>query len=342
MKNRLSIFIISLLCMVMLVACASDSSSVTTESSSEAAGTTASAQNETIADASGMRIGALKGPTTMGIANLLSEKYLGDVSFTMSAAADEVVAAVVKGEVDIALVPANVAAILYQKTEHKISVIDINTLGVLYIVDKSGDIKSIKDLEGKKLYMTGKGTTPDYVLQYLLKNNGVDINAVDINFCSEAAEVITSMAADEKAVGLLPQPFVTTAMMKDDSLKIALDLTEEWEKVNSNSKLLTGVTIVRNEYLENNPDMVKAFIAAHKKSVDAAAADLDKTAGYIEELRIVGAGVVKKAFDKCHIVCITGAEMQKDLSGYIQTLLDMDPATVGGTLPDNGFYYINE
>lgn len=345
MKKYISAIILSTLLVCIIAGCAAKSSEEIKDSTASATTTTTASKENAAVDVE-MRVASLKGATTMGIVNMMYDDSLGNykdkTEFSILTAADEIVSAIVKKEVDIALVPANVAAILYKKTEQQIKVIDINTLGVLYIVDRDGSVKSISDLEGKDLYMTGKGTTPDYALQYLMSKCGVDSSKVNITYCSEAAEVITQMENNKSAVGLLPQPFVTTAIMKDENLKIALDLTEEWDKVSNGSQLVTGVTIVRKEFLENKPEAVEAFMNAHKKSVEFSKNDLETTAQRIEEKGIVKAGVVMKAYDMCHITCITGNEMQKALSGYIQALLDIDASTVGGSLPDNSFYYINE
>lgn len=290
-----------------------------------------------------IRVAALKGPTTMGLVGMMSENLLGDyqekTSFTMKTAADEIVAAVVKNEVDIALVPANVASVLYSKTEGGVKVIDINTLGVLYVVAKDDSIQSMADLKGKTLYMTGKGTTPDLALQFLLAKNGMTTDDIHVEYCAEATEVVSRMAEDDSTIGLLPQPFVTTVLMKDETMKIVLDLTAEWNKVADDSQLLTGVTIVRKEFAEQYGEVVNAFIEAHEKSVQMGKDNLDKTAQRIEEQDIVKAPVAKKAYEACHIVCISGAEMKTALQGYLKALFDLQPTAVGGKLPEEDFYY---
>ncbi len=278
----------------------------------------------------------------MGIANMEYEDYMGEytdlMDYYMATQSDEIVTMLVKGELDIALVPANLASVLYNKTEGGVSVIDINTLGVLYIVECGDSINSISDLEGKTLYMTGKGTSPDYVLQYLLSKNGLSTDDLTIEYKSEASEVAAILAEDDTAIGLLPQPYVTTAMMSNENLHIALDLTEEWDKV-ADSSLLTGVTIVRNEFLEEYPDVVDTFIEAHAKSVAAGEEDLETTCQRIEELDIIKSAVALKAYEYCNIVCISGDDIEPALSGYLQVLYDLDASSVGGSLPGEDFYY---
>lgn len=199
----------------------------------------------------------------MGLVNMMDEHP--EYSYTMETAADAITAGIVSGDLDIALVPANLASVLYNKTQGGISVIDINTTSVLYIVSSDENLASMKDLAGKTVYLTGKGTTPDYVLQYLLAANDMSADDVTLEYKSEATEVASVLAEDPDAIGLLPQPFVTAACMQNDQLKDVLSLEDEWEKVQSGS-IVTGVTIVRNEFLSEHQDLVDEFLAAHEKS----------------------------------------------------------------------------
>lgn len=323
----------------------------TTAAETTAAETTAAETSETEATepaaSAAVRVGSLKGPTSMGLVHLMDAAKTGDTAnsyeFTMVTAADELIAKVASSELDIALVPANVASVLYNKTKGAVSVIDINTLGVLDIVTSDDSIASIADLKGKTIYMTGKGTSPDYVFRYLLSENGLTENDVTIEFKSEPTEVAAILKEQKDAIGLLPQPFVTAACAQNDSLKIVLDLTKEWQAVQGEggSQLVTGVTIARNDFLNSNPDAVTSFLKEHAASAEFTNSKPDEASELIAELGIVAkAPLAKKAIPYCNITCITGEEMQTALSGYLQVLFDQNPASVGGTLPENGFYYI--
>lgn len=292
-----------------------------------------------------VRIAGLKGPTTMGLVNLLDMEQQGtaalDYDLQLYGTADEIVPGLIKGELDMAAIPANLAAALYQKTKGGIQVMAVNTLGVLYVVEKGDTVHSMADLAGRTILSTGKGTTPEYLLRYLLEKNGLDPDKdVKIQYCSEATEVTAQMAAAQKdAIAVLPQPYVTAAGMKDPSLRVALDLTAEWDKV-SDSQLVTGVTVVRTQYAQERPDVVEAFLQEYAQSVRTANADLDRTAALCEQQGVVAkAAIAKKALPACNIVCRTGDEMQKDVSAYLSVLCAADPAAVGGKLPDEGFYW---
>ena len=213
---------------------------------------------------SGVRIAGLKGPTTMGLVNLLDMERSGKASqhydLQLYGAADEIVPKLIKGELDMAAIPANLAATLYQKTNGGIQVMAVNTLGVLYVVEKGDSIHSFADLKGRTILSTGKGTTPEYVLRYLLPQNGIDPDKdVTIEYYSEATEVTAQMANTDNAIAVLPQPYVTAAGLQDETLRVALNLTEEWNKV-ADTQLITGVTVVRKEYAEEHPDVVAAFL----------------------------------------------------------------------------------
>ena len=283
--------------------------------------------------------------TTMGLVNLLAMEQNGTASqnydLHLYGAADEVVPKLIKGEVDIAAIPANLAATLYQKTSGGIQVMAVNTLGVLYVVEKGDTVHSFADLKGRTILSTGKGTTPEYVLRYLLRKNGIDPDKdVKIEYYSEASEVTAQMAATKKdAIAVLPQPYVTAAQMKDSSLRVVLDLTREWNKV-CDTQLITGVTVVRTAYAEEHPEEVINFLKDYQKSVDAANDDLDGTAALCEEVGVVAkAAIAKKALPKCNIVYRIGDEMKADVNAYLQVLYDASPAAVGGKLPDANFYY---
>ena len=290
-----------------------------------------------------LRIAGLKGPTTMGLVNLLSMEKNGtaamDYDLQLYGAADEIVPKLIKGNLDI---PANLAATLYQKTNGGIQVLAVNTLGVLYVVEKGDTVHSFADLKGRTILSTGKGTTPEYVLRYLLTKNGLDPDKdVKIEYYSEASEVTAQMAATKKdAIAVLPQPYVTAAQMKDSELRVVLDLTKEWNKV-CDTQLITGVTVVRTAYAEDHPDVVQAFLNDYEKSVNAANTDIDGTAALCEEIGVVAkAAIAKKALPKCNIVYRRGEEMKKDISAYLQVLYDASPAAVGGKLPDDNFYWV--
>lgn len=323
------------------------STEAATEAVTEAAAETSSEAAATADSNVTVRVGSLKGPTSMGLVQLMDQAANGKAAcsydFTMVTAADELLGKMVSGDLDIALVPANVASVLYNKTEGGVAVIDINTLGVLDIVASDDSIKSIADLKGKTLYLTGKGTTPDYVIHYLLKENGLSEDDVTLEFKSEAAEVAAVLKEQPDAIGLLPQPFVTVACAQNENLKIVLDLTQEWQAVQGEggSQLVTGVTVVRKEFLEENQQAVDAFLAEHLASANFTDEQPDQTAELIAAAGIIEkAPIAKKALPYCNITCITGNDMKAALSGYLQVLFDQDAKSVGGKLPEADFYYI--
>lgn len=290
-----------------------------------------------------LRVASLKGPTSMGLVafmkNVEKDQEFG-YDFSMFTAADEIVPLIVKGEIDIAAIPANLAAILYHKTKGEISVLNINTLGVLYVVEHNSTIASFSDLKGRKIYMTGKGTTPEYVFRYLMKENGLGEEDIHLEFKSEATEIANLLSTEPDAVAVLPQPFVSVAKMQNESLSIALDLTKEWERVSmSKSNCVTGVTVVRKEVLEKNKKMVEAFLAKQEESVHYVNANVEEVASWMEEYDIVKANVAIEAIPYCNLSYIAGKEMKEQLSGYLKVLYELNPESIGGSLPEDAFYY---
>ena len=295
----------------------------------------------------GVRVGSLKGPTSMGLVYLMDKAQKGETEnhyeFTMTGAADELVGKIASGDLDIALIPANVASVLYTKTQKNVTVLDINTLGVLYVVASDDSIASVADLKGKTVYMTGKGTTPEYVMNYLLKENGLAAGDVDLQFKSEATEVASLLKENPKAIGVLPQPLATAACVQNEALKPVVDLTEAWNALNqdSGSMLVTGVTIVRSDFLRENRSPIQMFLEDHRESAQYAVDHVDETAELVAAAGIVEkAPIAKKALPYCNIVCMTGQEMKDALSGYLNVLYEQDAKSVGGQLPGDDFYYM--
>ena len=291
------------------------------------------------------RIAALKGPTAMGLVKLMSDDpQSADGSlydFTLAGAADEVTPSLIKGDLDLACVPANLASVLYNKTEGQIVTLAVNTLGVIYIVENGNAVQSMADLAGKTVVAAGKGSTPEYALRYLLTENGIDPDTdVTIDWKSEHAECVAALASGAATIALLPQPFVTVAQTKIEGLRVALDLTAEWDALDNGSGLITGVVVARKSFVEEHPAAVSAFLQDYAASVDWVNGNNADAAQLISEYGIVEAApVAEKALPHCNIVCITGEEMGSRLSGYLQVLFDAEPTSVGGKLPGDDFYY---
>jgi len=294
-----------------------------------------------------IRVGSLKGPTSMGILFMMEkagqEQTDSLYEFQMATAADELLPLMVKGDLDIALVPANVAAVLYQRMEGGVAVIDINTLGVLYLVTGTADITNVADLKGKTIYLTGKGTTPEASLKYILQQNGLTEADYTLEYKSEATEVAAVLAENPAAIGLLPQPFVTAALMQNDALKVVMDINEEWEKVQGDggNGMVTGVTVVRREFLQEHEGAVKEFLEEHRESTASVNEDTEKGAALAVKAGIVAKEpIAQKAIPECNITCVTGGEMKAALSAYLDVLADFNAELVGGAVPGEDFYYL--
>ena len=295
-----------------------------------------------------VKVGALKGATTLGLLPLEDKAANGEAGenyeFSMMTAADELLPMMIKGELDIALLPSNVASILYQKTNGGVTVIDINTLGVLYMVSGDSSITGVEDLAGRTIYLTGKGTTPDYVLHYILSGNGMDADSdCTLEYKSEATEVAALLAENPDAIGLLPQPFVTAACAQNDALSVILDMNAEWEKLQGEdgSRLVTGVTVVRNEFLQEHENAVAAFMEEHQASAQSMNSDVENGAKLAAASEIIAKEpIALKAIPKCNITYIDGADMKQALSGYLEVLYEQNPESIGGALPGDDFYYV--
>ncbi len=340
--KKYAAFILSILLVLTAFAACTDTTNDPTQQVSDSDVITPADANDTVtpSDATPIRVAGMKGPTSIGMVKIIEDNTDGEYEFTIAGTADEISPKLLKGEIDIAAVPANLASVLYNKTEGAVSVLAVNTLGVLYIVEKGDSVNSLEDLKGKTIYTTGKGTTPEYSLRYLLTENGIDPDTdVTLEFRSEATEIVSVLATAEEGIAMLPQPYVTVASQKVEGLRIAIDLNEEWNKLDNGSKQVTGVVVARKDFIENNPEAVEAFLAAYEQSVEYVNNNVEKAAALVEKFDIFAAAVAKIAIPKCNIVYLDGEEMETAITSYLTVLYDQNPASIGGALPGEDFCY---
>lgn len=297
-------------------------------------------------EGSTIRLGGLKGPTSIGMVKLLADNEAGETvntyEFTMAGSADELTPKLLQGELDILAVPVNLGSILYNNSEGAVQLLAVNTLGVIYIVEKGGNtVTDWESLRGQTIYATGKGSTPEYALNYLLAQNGLDPAAdVTVEWKSEPTEIVAQMAAQDHVIAMMPQPFVTVAQSKFADLDVALDLTAEWDALDNGSQLNTAGLVVRTEFAQENPEAVAAFLKEYAASTEYVNANVSEAAQLVGQYNIVDAAVAELAIPYCNVVCITGEEMKTSVEGYFQVLFDQNPQSVGGTMPGEDFYYI--
>lgn len=309
-------------------------------------GTTPAAPDTDTGEKLDIRVGALKGPTGLGMLKLMEDSEAGNTAnnykFSIAGAPEEISAKIINGELDIAAVPSNMAAVLWNRTEGAVKVLNVNTLGMLYIVENGEPtIKSVEDLKGKTIYSTGQAATPEYVLNYILKENGIDpANDVTIEYKTEHSELAALVASGEADIALLPEPFVSSVLKQNENISVSLNLTDEWEKVaGKDNKLAMGAVIARTGFLEENKDAVDAFLAEYKTSAEYTNASVDDAAALSEKFDIMPAAVAKVAIPKCNIVYIDGKEMKTSLKGFYDVLFNFNNASIGGSLPSDEFYY---
>lgn len=330
MKKIIALLLTSLMLLSVLCACTSKS-----DTSSDV-----SAEPITV------RIAGMKGPTSIGLVNVMEDnsngKSANKYEFTLAGTADEITPKLIKGELDIAAVPANLASVLYNKTEGEIQLLAVNTLGVLYVVTTDEGVDSLDDLRGRTIYTTGKGTTPEYTLRYILSENGIDPdNDVDIVFKSEATEVVSFLATEENAIAMLPQPYATVAQNKVSGLKTVIDLNQEWAKIDNTSAIVTGVLVVRKSFAEENPEAVEKFLSEYEASIKSVNSDASAAAQLVAKHGIFeNAAVIEKAIPKCNITFISGGAMTQTVGKYLGVLYAQNAKSVGGKLPELDFYYV--
>ena len=286
----------------------------------------------------------IAGPTGVGLANLMEEaaNKNGSLKYNIALAAnnDEIVAKIVNKEADIAAVATNLASAIYNKTNGGVQVLAVNTLGVLNVVAKGYEINSIADLKGKTVYSTGQGANPEYIINDILENNGLEVGKdVKVEFVAQPTDLVAKIDGNKKAIVIAPQPVATTLTIKDSEAKIVLNINDEWDKFHD-EQLTMGCIIVRKEWAEQNPEAVAAFLNDYKASIENANSDIDTTAALCEKYTIIAsAGIAKKAIPLCNLVYQDGKTMKTNLSAYLEFLHKLNPSSVGGKLPAKDFYY---
>ncbi len=333
MKKRIAFLLVMLLCLGIFASCGG------TE------GTGEPADDQESAEVTTFHIASLKGPTTMGMVKLMKDAEAGNVKhdyqFGIYGTADEVVPKLINGDIDIALLPCNLAGVLYNKTEGAVQVAAINTLSVLYVVESGDTVHSVRDLIGKTVYSTGKGTTPEFAFNYILSKNEIDPSKdLNIEYKSESTEIAALLQDSDDAIAVLPQPYITTVQMQNDKVRMALSFNDEWNKVSPESSMVTGVVLVRKAFVEENPAAFSEFLDEYKASTEYVNDNVEEAAEWIAEYGIVAkAPVAVKALPASSIVYIDGVDMKSRVEGYLKVLFDANPQSVGGALPEDDFYF---
>lgn len=292
-----------------------------------------------------IKVAVLNGTTGFGMAQLMEQNANGNArnnyTFSVETEGADVIAQLINGSVDIAALPTNAASVVYNRTQGGVKVLAINTLGVLYVVEDGASINSISDLAGKTIYCPAQN--PQFILQYLLNKNNVSAT-IDTTYAAPA-DLRTALASGklgENAIAVLPEPMVTMAQSANKNLRVALDLTEIWnsDETADNSQLVQGCVVVRNQFLKKNKDAVKAFMEEYKTSIEYLTNNVDDAAKLIVKHGIFGnESVAKAAIPKCNVAYIDGNQMKTALSGFLKAMSTVAPASIGGALPTEDFYY---
>ena len=340
--KRISALVLAAVLTLSVAGCGNSSAA---PASSAASAVSATASSAVTAEKTTVKVGTLKGPTGLGMVKMMSDaeqkKTAENYQFTMDTQPTAAVAKLTSGEVDIAGLPTNLAAALYQKTAGKVQMIAINTLGVLSIVTNGESVSSIADLKGKTVYNSGKGSVPEYAYNYILKQNGLnpekDVKTV---YEPEHSAVLAKVLAGEAKIAVLPEPFVTQALVKCKTAKLALNLTTEWNKASKGGSVLSmGCLLVRKEFAEKHKDALDKFLKEYKASVEYTNANAAQAGKLAQKYLSMPAAVATKAIPNCSITYMDGSEMKEKLQPFFKVLYQENPKSVGGKLPDDGLYY---
>jgi len=351
MKKSLILIGIMIISVMMVIGCSNDTNNAVDNSAVNAEDASAEETTEEVTEEvtetpverAELRIATLKGPTGIGMVQMMENDELDtsavDYTFDLVGAPDQIIGKVVQGEVEIAAVPTNLASILNVKTEGQVQLLAVNTLGVLYVLENGEEIQSIEDLKGKTLRSSGKGASPEYILNYVLAENGLT-DDVTVEYAVEHGELATTTTAGDTALALLPQPFVTSTLLGNSDVRIALDLTKEWEKVTGGSVLPMGAIIVNKAYAEANPEVIASFMAEYQASVEFVNASPVDAGLLVEKFGILPkAALATKAIPNCNITLIDAQTSKESVMKFYEILKGYDPKSIGGSMPEDSFFY---
>lgn len=353
MKKLLAL---ALLCALVLTACGPKTPAPTVEPSPSAEPTATPTVEPTTdptdapVERTKVKLAVLPGPTGVGAAKLLSDNEAGTTSndYTVTVAADnqQVTAGLLNGDFDIAALATNVASNLYHKSEGAIQIACVNTLGTLYILNKGIDdtLNGLADLKGRTIYAFGQGTNPEYVLRYLLQQNGLDMDK-DVTVVWQTLEEVTAtMLTGEGELCMLPVPGATALSVKSEgNIQPVFDLSAEWDMIAEDSRLAMGCIVVRTAFAQEHPEAVGAFLNEYAQSIDYVKANADGPAAQMvaDAGLVPSAAIAAKAIPQCNLVFMTGEDMQSTIQGYFAALFSIDPAAIGGSTPDDAFYFMD-
>ena len=339
-KNTFTVILCLILAFALLAGCGKKNASTSTDVPKETASTAP-------ADKASVNVAGLAGPTSMGMIKMISDKALNSdayaVNYEIASAPDQLTAKLITGEIQIAALPTNSAAVLYNKTQGQVQFLAQNTLGVLYVVGKdSAGVSSLKDLAGKTLTLSGSKAVPEYAMNYILDKAGIK-DKVTLNYLTDHASVAQALLAGDAELAVLPQPFVTQVLAKDPSMKILLDINKEWDTASEGKSVLSmGCLVVNKAFADANPEFVAEFLKQYEASVKYVNDNPTDAAKLIADAGIIpSAELAEKAIPFCNIVFKSAQDAKTEINGFLQVLYDFDPASVGGKLPDDGFYYIS-
>lgn len=299
-----------------------------------------------------IKVYALNGTTALGMAKMIEDSDSDDMNYNIElhTAADAITGAIVKGECAIAALPTNVAVKLFNKSEGKLQLLALNTLGVLYLLeDGTQNVTCLDDLKGKTIYLPGAGSNPEYITAALLSAAGLEIGkdvTLDTTTYNSPDALQTAYSAGLVPLAVLPEPKVTVALNSftgTTSAKVALDLTEEWEAINGKNTLVQGCLVVNTKFASDHPQEIAKFLADYKDSVEYVSAGTDESINTIVNAGVLPkAAIAKKALPNCNICYIAGADMKPVMNTFAQKIFEYDPSSVGGKLPADNFYYISD
>lgn len=290
-----------------------------------------------------LTVAGLKGPSSIGMLRMIeSEPVFGEDVETEYQIVDEpqlMIARIMSGEADIAAVPINLAAVLYNKgAPYRLGAVTGD--GLLHIVSSREDIGSVEDLKGKRIYCIAQGSTPEFVLRYVLEKSGIDPDTeVELDFSFDHVAIAPQLIAGKVDLAVLPEPFVSIVASKNPAVQPVIDLQQVWAELSGTGDTYPiTATLVRNSLYREHPEALKAFFAAYRESIDWANANPAEAGGLAGKYMEMPAPIIAKAMPRLNLRYQSPREARSRVEELYQVFHGFAPASVGGTIPGDEFY----
>lgn len=279
------------------------------------------------------KLAVFNGVTSLGVAKLVKDRGYAYES-SLYTDLSEVENLIKNGGADMAAVPVESAARLFNETKGAVKIIAVNNLGVLHLVTGDESIKTLADLKDKTVYATGKGTAYEHIMNFIFEKNAI---SPKVEYVATEAELVTLAIEGKADICIIPEPYATKVVFENTKMKRVIDLSDEWNKF-SEAPLVQGVIVARTEYIEQNPEYIEQFLFQNEISVNFLNENIDAGADMLYNGQYFSTfDLARECVPACNLYFMKGEEMK----AAVKVVYDVLPAELtGGTVSADGICFV--